>query len=66
MLGFVPLCAACGALDGYGEDRVAAEGREGFDIALARLRALAASAAFETRRMIADMADERPAAAAGR
>ena len=63
MLGFVPLCTACGVLDGHSEARIAEDGREGFDIALARARALAASAAFETQRMIAEMQDNGPAAA---
>jgi PAS domain S-box-containing protein len=67
LIGFARLSQACAALDGYGESRVAEEGRAGFEAALARARALAAAAAFETRRLLADLdASPRLVARAGR
>lgn len=64
LIGFSRLSAACAALDGYGEPRVGAEGRAGFEAALAQVRALTELAARETRRLIADM-EGPPGATAG-
>ncbi|MCJ2035451.1 ATP-binding protein [Methylobacterium sp. J-068] len=63
LIGFSRLSTACAALDGYGERRIADEGRAGFDAALARIRTLCAAASFETRRLIADL--EAPSAGLG-
>ncbi|MBB3904472.1 ATP-binding protein [Methylobacterium brachythecii] len=64
LIGFSALSQACATLDGYDEPLIAEEGLAGFDAALAHVRRLAAAAASETQRLIADM--EEPSSSAVR